>query len=117
VVQASRILDDVARMPVELAGTVQGLTQKADLRSVLHEVAEGRDDLQRRASDLGQRVLELSESAIPSKRAKARRAKKRRTCGIFVMAAILLVVVVATRMRGREGNAPEEPKGNDKSPR
>jgi hypothetical protein len=114
VVQASKILDDVARMPVDLAGTVQGLAQKADLRSVLHEVAEGRDDLQRRASDLGQRVLELSESAVPSKRAKGRRAKKSRMSGVFVMAVILLIVVVATRMRGRDSNGPEEPEGNDR---
>jgi hypothetical protein len=113
VVQASKILDDVARMPADLAGTVQGLAQKADLRSVLHEVAEGRDDLQRRASDLGQRVLELSESAVPSKRAKARLPKQRRMRGVFVIAAILSIVVAATRMRGRGANRPEEPEGSD----
>jgi ElaB/YqjD/DUF883 family membrane-anchored ribosome-binding protein len=58
---ASQIRDEIAETRADLADTVQALAQKADVKSKIREtVADNTAQLQARASDLTERVRQVT---------------------------------------------------------
>jgi hypothetical protein len=95
--EPSQIRDEIADTRMDLAETVRAMAEKADVKSRVREaVTDNTAQLQTRASELGERVRQVT----PQK-AKVGLAKARRQPWLLPGAVAVLTAVVVWRRSGR----------------
>lgn len=103
--EPSEIREEIAETRDELAGTVQQLVEKADVKArVKEKVSENASDLQARASDMTTKVREMGpEKAKASASLVADRAQQRPWILIAAGIGALIVLVMVGRRRRKAG--------------
>ncbi|HEX4863231.1 MAG TPA: hypothetical protein VFV02_04115 [Acidimicrobiales bacterium] len=102
--EASKILDEIASGGAEIAGTVQALVEKADVKARVREaVSENADQVQQKASHLAGLAKEVSKTTAETGLTAVRKVNVRhgRAATPYIAGGLVAVLVVWFAVRRR----------------